>query len=325
MKNACGTSGPWAGRGLIYGMTVDVDKQDIQAFWGALYDSLYSGSEDISREQLLEALDALEDMFRLRGHMATVEMPLDGIKGKQVVEVGPGAGGHSALFARHGAVVTAIDLTPSRVKATAAKFRLLAADAEGCRAMQGDAEALPFADGSFDIVYSNGVLHHTADTEKAMEEVFRVLKPGGRAVIMLYCKSSWHYWINMWLCVGVLKGKAFGDANWFGRATEWGGKDAQTVENPITRCYTRNGILRLFRWFEDLRLRKGDFYFYLIPKLGRLYRRWQINRYGTHPGGYLVYGEPWPIQSPLELRLGRIMGFSWFITAKKPGSEPGNQ
>jgi ubiquinone/menaquinone biosynthesis C-methylase UbiE len=298
-------------------MTLTSDKHDIQAFWGALYDSLYGEMDrDLTRDQLLEGLDALEDMFRLRQHMAVVEMPLENLAGKQVLEIGPGAGGHSALFARHGAAVTAVDITQSRARATAEKFKLLGA--ENCEAMQGDAESLPFDNATFDIVYSNGVLHHTFDTGKAIDEVYRVLKPGGRAVIMLYCKSSWHYWVNMWLCVGVLKGKLLGGKNWLGRATEWGGKDAQTVENPITRCYTTGGIRRLFRRFENLTLRKGDFYFYLIPKLGRFYRRWQIKCYGTHPGGYLVYGEPWPIQSPLELRLGRIMGFAWFISANKP-------
>jgi ubiquinone/menaquinone biosynthesis C-methylase UbiE len=298
-------------------MDLSKNKQDIQAFWGALYDSLYGGSGgNITREQLLEGLDTLEDMFRLRRHLAVVEMPLESLKGKQVLEIGPGAGGHSALFVRHGAIVTAIDLTQVRADATAAKFKLLGAD--DCKAMQGNAENLPFEDDAFDIVYSNGVLHHTVSTEKAMDEVFRVLRPGGRAVIMLYCRSSWHYWINMWLCVGILKGRAFVDKNWLGRATEWGGKEAQSVKNPITRCYTQGGIKKLFARFEILTLRKGDFYFYLIPKLGRLYRRWQIKRYGTHPGGYLVYGEPWPIQSPLELRLGRIMGFSWWISAQKP-------
>jgi SAM-dependent methyltransferase len=312
-------------------MSLSENKQDIQAFWGSLYDSLYGSSgKNITREQLLEGLDALEDMFRLRRHMAVVEMPLESLKGKRVLEIGPGAGGHSALFARHGAIVTAIDLTQVRAEATAAKFKLLGVEGDpadieagGCRAMQGDAEALPFADGSFDIVYSNGVLHHTISTEKAMDEVFRVLRPGGRAVIMLYCKNSWHYWINLWLCVGVLKGKMFGDSNWLGRATEWGGRDTQSVENPITRCYTQGGIKRLFTRFENMTLRKGEFYFYLIPKLGRLYRRWQIKHYGTHPGGYLVYGEPWPIQSPLELWLGSIMGFAWFISAVKP--EKGGQ
>ena len=135
-------------------MTLTDDKHDIQAFWGALYDSLYgNGGESITCEQLLEALDALEDMFRLRRHMAVVEMPLDGLKGKRVLEIGPGAGGHSALFARFGAIVTALDITQARAEATAAKFRLLGTDADGYRAMQGDAAH----DGDRRILHAAGV------------------------------------------------------------------------------------------------------------------------------------------------------------------------
>ena len=187
--------------------------------------------------------------------------------------------------------------------------------------LNADAEYLPFPDDRFDIVYSNGVLHHTPDTERAMAEAWRVLKPGGRAVIMLYCKSSCAYWFNYWFCAGILLGWVFRDRNWLGRVTEWSGHGKQTVFNPVTRCYSAAGIRRLFAAFENLSMRKAEFYFYLIPKLGRLYRRYQITRYGTHPGGVLVYGEPWPINSPLERRLGRIMGFAWFISAAKPDSQ----
>ncbi|HSV29816.1 MAG TPA: class I SAM-dependent methyltransferase [Candidatus Omnitrophota bacterium] len=295
-------------------------KTDIQAFWKSLYDSLYEDvDQGLTRDALMGALDDLEDMFRLRRHMAVVEMPLADLKGKRVLEVGPGAGGHSALFAKHGAVMTSVDLTFARARATNAKYALMGEAAQGCAALQGDAENLPFADATFDIVYSNGVLHHTLDTEKAIAEVHRVLKPGGQAVILLYCKSSWHYWINMFLPVGVLQGKLFADRNWLGKATEWGGKNRQTVANPITRCYTRSGIETLFSAFRDVAMRKGEFYWYLVPKLGRLYRKYQIKKYGTHPGGVLVYGEPWPIQSPMELKLGELMGFAWYISARKPG------
>ncbi len=303
----------------VFNMSHNVVKQDVQTFWGSLYDSLYDDvDKDLTRERLLKGIDDLEDMFRIRGYMAVHEMPLAALKGKRVLEIGPGAGGHSALFAKYGAVMASADITFSRAWSTQAKFDLMGDLAAGCLAMQSDAENLPFQDDTFDIVYSNGVLHHTPDTEKAIAEVYRVLKPGGRAVIMLYCKDSWHYWINMFLCVGVLTGRAFTGPNWLGRATEWGGKNAQTVKNPITRCYSAGGIRRLFATFENLKLRKGEFYFYLIPKLGRLYRRWQIKRYGTHPGGNLVYGEPWPMQSPLELWLGRFIGWDWFISARKP-------
>ena len=293
------------------------DKQNIQDFWGSLYESLYGDTDkDFSREQLLNAIDALEEMFRLREHMAVVEMPLKSLTKKKILEIGPGAGGHSILFARYGASMTSLDITYERAWATAKKFKVLGAD--DCLALQGDGENLPFEREIFDIVYSNGVLHHTNDTETAIEEVFRVLKPGGRAVIMLYCKSSWHYWFNMWFCVGVLKGALLNRKNWLGNATEWGGKNKQLIKNPITRCYSNDGIHRLFKRFEKLKLRKGEFYFYLIPKLGRIYRYWQIKRYGVHQGGYLVYGEPWPIQSPIERFLGRKMGFAWFISATKP-------
>ena len=308
------------GRERLSIMSGTAAKKEIQTFWKSLYDSVYEDVDSgLTRERLLQGIDDLEDMFRFRGHLAVTEMPLDALARKKVLEIGPGAGGHSAMFARRGAIMTSADITFDRALATRGKFRLLGDSANGCLALQSDAESLPFGDDAFDIVYSNGVLHHTVDTEQAIAEVRRVLKPGGQAVIMLYCKSSWHYWVTMLLCVGLLQGKAFGDPNWLGKATEWGGAHKQSVMNPITRCYTARGIRRLFADFDDLTMRKREFYFYLIPKFGRLYRRYQIRRYGTHPGGLLVYGAPWPIQSRLELWLGRILGFAWFISATKPG------
>ena len=209
-------------------MSQDFAKQDVQAFWGSLYDSLYNGVDsELTRGLLLEGIDDLEDMFRLRDYMAVHEMPLEDLQGKRVLELGPGAGGHSALFAKYGAIMTSADITFSRAKATQVKFDLMGDLAEGCQSMQSDAENLPFADDTFDIVYSNGVLHHTPDTEKAIQDVYGVLKPGGQAVIKLYCNDSWHYWLNMFLCVGILTGRIFTAPNWLGR--------------------TRNGVVRILK------------------------------------------------------------------------------
>ena len=296
-----------------------VDKAEVRAFWGALYHSLYDDYDrGLTRDRLLLGLDALEDMFRLRRHMLVEEMPLHHLEGRSVLEIGPGAGGHAALMAKRGAHVTAIDITADRARATAGKFALMEGQADHCNALQGDAEALPFADDSFDFVYSNGVLHHSPDTEKGIAEVHRVLKPGGRAVIMLYCRDSWHYWVNLVFFQGILRGWLWRDRNWVGRVTEWGGKDRQTVTNPITRCYSRGGMRRLFAGFEGLTLRKHEFNLYLIPFLGSRYRRWSARRYGTHPGGLVVYGEPWPRWSPLERWLGPRLGWVWYASAIKP-------
>lgn len=69
-----------------------------------------------------------------------------------------------------------------------------------------DAENLPYDNGFFDIVYSWGVLHHSPDTPKAIAEVFRVLKPGGVAKIMIYHKYSLIGFM-LWLRYALMCGK----------------------------------------------------------------------------------------------------------------------
>jgi ubiquinone/menaquinone biosynthesis C-methylase UbiE len=108
--------------------------------------------------------------------------------GRRLLEVGCGIGVDTFRLARLGfAEVVGIDLTAVAVRLVAERARR-----EGLGTVRlgvGDAEALAFADGSFDVVYSFGVLHHTPRIERAVAEVHRVLAPGGLAVVMLY--HSW--------------------------------------------------------------------------------------------------------------------------------------
>jgi len=114
--------------------------------------------------------------------------------GLRVLEIGCGCGSEAERFARAGAHYTAVDLTSAAVNITRRRFQL--ANLEG-RFVKGDAENLPFADGSFDLVYSHGVLHHTPDTPRTIREVHRVLSAGGQAVIMLYYRDSFNYYVNL--------------------------------------------------------------------------------------------------------------------------------
>jgi 2-polyprenyl-3-methyl-5-hydroxy-6-metoxy-1,4-benzoquinol methylase len=118
----------------------------------------------------------------------------DGLAGRKVLEIGCGAGSAACRFASGGAVVTAVDLTEQAVKLTRAHatFAGITVDA---RCM--DAERLDgLSDEAFDFVYSWGVLHHTKNPEQAYKQVARVLKPGGRFLIMVYHKSSVRYYLR---------------------------------------------------------------------------------------------------------------------------------
>jgi len=107
--------------------------------------------------------------------------------GKSVLEVGSGVGLDTFTLAQHGMQVTALDLT--LVGVSAARNRFTRHQLPGNFSVS-DACNLPIADNSFDYVYSFGVLHHVAETDKSIHEVFRVLKPGGQARIMLYNRHS---------------------------------------------------------------------------------------------------------------------------------------
>jgi len=114
--------------------------------------------------------------------------------GKRVLEIGCGNGTDGVMFALNGADYTGVDLTAEAVEATRRHFAV-----EGLRAVfrQENSERLSFANNSFDIVYSFGVLHHTPIPEQAVAEVYRVLKPGGTARIMLYHRHSFNYYVRI--------------------------------------------------------------------------------------------------------------------------------
>lgn len=294
-------------------------KRDIRAWWGDLYRQLYAADDSRwTGATLVRAIDDLEDMFRAREHLAAVEMPLNHLPGKKVLEIGCGGGGHSALFVRRGASVVAVDITPERAASAALKFSLLPGG-DG-RAYQADAENLPFRDGVFDIVYSNGVLHHSENTGRALAEVRRVLKPGGRAVLMLYARHSATFWCNI-LPRGLLTGAIFRrpEGEWIGRITEGTPKHG-TTRNPITRVYSRRELAKLLRDFRIVSLRKSSFQFdnFAVPRLTQT-REWVFRRLGRapHPGGVLVYGRPYFVETALERALGRHIGFAWNIVVEK--------
>ena len=119
------------------------------------------------------------------------------VRGKQVLEIGLGEGSESELLVRGGARWSGVDLTSESV--TRVRTRLRLRDLPYCDLSQGSVLELPFPDASFDLVFSHGVLHHVPDVRRAQSEIYRVLRPGGKLVIMLYARWSLNYLVSICL------------------------------------------------------------------------------------------------------------------------------
>lgn len=161
--------------------------------------------------------------------------------GKRILEIGVGSGTDFVNFARAGAVASGVDLTEQGVALTRRRLELEGLEGD---VRVADAENLPFDDGTFDLVYSWGVLHHTPDTEKAIGEVRRILKPDGEARIMLYARYSWTGF-RIWVRHALLRGRPFRSLSWV-----W----AHHMESVGTKAYTRREAERLFQAFADVRI-----------------------------------------------------------------------
>ena len=222
-------------------------KQQVREYWnthpcGTQFTHLEWGSKQFFDEVEKFRYDTQPFMRKL--------MEFDNFRGKRVLEIGCGLGTDLLQFARGGAAVTGVDLTPASIELVKKRFALEGIPVD---ARVADAENLPFQDGSFDVVYSFGVLHHTPNTQKAIDEVRRVLKPVGRIVIMLYHRNSIHVYLGAALF--ALSRRLNTGARTL--VEDWI-RVYDGADNPLGKAYSRSEIRRMFSGFSDLRMTACD-------------------------------------------------------------------
>lgn len=162
--------------------------------------------------------------------------------GRRVLEVGVGMGADFVRFAKAGANIVGTDLSSRSLE-------LARRNAETNRLtpalLNADAQALPFAEGTFDLAYAWGVLHHAPDTERALREIHRVLRPGGECRVMLYHRHSLLA-LQCYLRYGL---------GGLRPLTSISELIAKNVESPGTKAFTRDEARALFKQFRRIEIR----------------------------------------------------------------------
>ena len=210
-------------------------------------------------------------------------------EGKDVLEIGVGMGADHIEWAKsQPRSLTGIDLTPRAIEHTKKRLTIYGLQSE---VRVGDAEKLAFDDGSFDLVYSWGVLHHSPNPSETINEVFRVLRANGTARIMIYHKYSLTGYM-LWARYGLLVGRPFRTLNDI---------YANHLESPGTKAYTIEEAREMFGRFSQstiqTQLSFGDL---LQGAVGQRYRgmllniaknlwpRWLLKRIFKNHGLYLL-------------------------------------
>jgi ubiquinone/menaquinone biosynthesis C-methylase UbiE len=157
----------------------------IQAYWNEHIHDLAIATHEIGTLEFFEELDEYRfDKLRYLPRL----VDFSAYHGQRLLEVGCGVGIDLVHFARGGAQVLGIDLAQQSIELGRENFRLR--NLEGAFAVM-NGEALDLPDEAFDVVYAHGVVQYTANPARMIEEIHRVLKPGGTAIIMVYNRHSW--------------------------------------------------------------------------------------------------------------------------------------
>lgn len=215
-------------------------------------------------------------------------------RGLRVLEIGVGMGADYEQWLRAGAFASGVDLSTASLHQAQRRCELAGLQHD---LRVADAENLPFPDGTFDVVYSYGVMHHSPDTARCLREAWRVLKPSGEARIMLYHHASLTGFM-LWLRYGLWRGQSVRQCVY------------ERLESPGTKTFTAAEVRAMMATFEDIRIEQ-------VFSPGDLLLHQPSSRF-QRP----IYRMIWKVfPRSLTRTLGRRCGLFLLITARRTAQE----
>jgi ubiquinone/menaquinone biosynthesis C-methylase UbiE len=245
----------------------------IERYWNARIHDLEMTHRPVGS---LEFFDELDDYRFDKLHYLPRLVDFAGFRGKSLLEVGCGFGTDLARFARGGAIVTGVDLSETAIELARKNFQLHGLTAHDL--LTANAEALPYPENTFDVVYGHGVIQYTADPERLVRECYRVLRPGGRGIFMVYNRVSWLNALSKVMKVPL-----------------------EHEDAPILRKFSIAEFKDLLSPFDEVVVVPERF-----PVRSRLHRGWKAVAFNT-----MFVGAFNAVPRPLVRRLGwHLMGFA---------------
>ncbi|MGH7430048.1 MAG: class I SAM-dependent methyltransferase [Candidatus Methylomirabilaceae bacterium] len=275
--------------------TVTLNRQNAE-FWNELCGTGLARSLGIS-EPTRENLRRFDDAYlRFYPYLGQYVFAQD-LQGQRVLEIGLGYGTLGQVLALQGCRYYGLDIAGNPVAMM--RFRLSRLGLDGDRVQVGSAVEIPYRDRSFDFVYSIGCLHHTGDLGRGIAEVHRVLKEGGKAVIMLYNRHSFRQMVHLPLLrLRDLIRERFRSSNALPGFRHWVrafyDRNMKGDAAPHTDYVSRAQVRRLFRAFRSVRIESQNCDPLVLP------------------GGRVVVS-----REKLLNNLARVAGLNLYITAVK--------
>lgn len=175
-------------RAIDSGPDIEIERS---VFWEANQPGFKFATAPVGTREFYRQVEA--HRYALEPHIPEIA-DFKAWEGRDVLEVGCGIATDGARFAEAGARYCGLDFAGLALELAGRRFALLGLPGSF---IEADATEIPFPDASFDLVYSHGVIHHISDTEHAIDEFHRVLRPGGTAVVMLYHRRSLNYFFTI--------------------------------------------------------------------------------------------------------------------------------
>ncbi len=277
---------------MAAGQEKHVQIGSVKAFWEQNPVAAENIAEEIGTAAYFRAFDAMRESDSCEPYAISETIHgYSSSKGLKVLDIGCGNGYVLFQYARHGAEVSGVDLTKRAVELSRKRFDFGGMPGEF---FEVDGNNLPFADGHFDIVCSMGVLHHISDPKPMVSEIFRVLKPGGRLIVMLYYRYSWKNLV-------LIRLRRMFDPQFRGKRQQEALNMNDGAECPLALVYSRKEAAQLFCKFSHIEFTLTQLswrQFFVLPPLVKLAEKY-----------FPPSSKSWP---------ARVMGWNLNIRAIKP-------